>query len=115
MHSTTHGPPFSSTTVTISSLTGATSYTFRVRAVNAEGESYPTQVSVTPYDGPTPEPGAPTNLRATSGDRQVEIELGDSASRGFADHRLRIPIQDDKCPLRRKYMDLRFWDQRHRL
>ena len=63
----------SGTTVTISSLTGATSYTFRVRAVNGEGESYPTQVSVTPYDGPTPEPGAPTNLRATSGDHQVTL------------------------------------------
>ena len=59
--------------ITISNLTGATNYFFRVRAVNGEGSGHPTQVSVTPYDGSTPEPGAPTNLMATSGDRQVTL------------------------------------------
>ena len=59
--------------ITISNLTGATNYFFRVRAVNGEGSGHPTQVSVTPYDGPTPEPGAPTNLVVTSGDRQVTL------------------------------------------
>ena len=60
-------------TTIVSSLTGATTYFFRVRAVNAQGGGSPTQVSVTPYDGPTPEPGAPTNLMATSGNRQVTL------------------------------------------
>ena len=59
--------------ITISSLTGATRYFFRVRAVNTQGKGSPTQVSVTPYDGATAEPGAPTNLMATSGDRQVTL------------------------------------------
>ena len=59
--------------VTVSGLTAATAYFFRVRAVNGEGSGHPTQVSVTPYDGSTPEPGAPTNLAATSGDRQVTL------------------------------------------
>ena len=59
--------------ITISSLTGATRYFFRVRAVNEQGKGYSTQVSVTPYDGATAEPGAPTNLMATSGDRQVTL------------------------------------------
>ena len=66
-------------TTVISSLTGATTYFFRVRAVNAQGGGSPTQVSVTPYDGPTPEPGAPTNLMATSGDRQVTLNWGASS------------------------------------
>ena len=44
------------TGTTITGLTGATTYFFRVRAVNTQGGGHPTQVSVTPYDGPTPEP-----------------------------------------------------------
>ena len=41
--------------------------------MNTQGGGHPTQVSVTPYDGPTPEPGAPRNLTPTSGDRQVTL------------------------------------------
>ena len=65
--------PVTGTETTVSSLTGATTYFFRVRAVNGEGSGHPTQVSVTPYDGSTAEPGAPTNLAATPGDRQVTL------------------------------------------
>ena len=62
------------TTVTISGLTGATTYFFRVRAVNAQGGGIPSsEIEATAYDGPTPEPGQPTNLAATSGDRQVTL------------------------------------------
>ena len=65
--------PVTGTEATVSSLTGATTYFFRVRAVNGEGSGHPTQVSVTPYDGSTPEPGAPTDLAATPGDHQVTL------------------------------------------
>ena len=65
--------PVTGTETTVSGLTGATTYFFRVRAVNGEGSGHPTQVSVTPYDGSTAEPGAPTNLAAISGDRQVTL------------------------------------------
>ena len=58
---------------TVTGLMGATTYFFRVRAVNTQGGGHPTQVSVTPYDGPTPEPGAPPGLTPTSGDRQVTL------------------------------------------
>ena len=62
------------TTATVSSLLGATSYTFRVRAVNAQGPGAPsTEMEAIAYDGPTPEPGAPTDLTPTSGDHQVTL------------------------------------------
>ena len=40
------------TTVTISGLTGATTYYFRVRAVNAQGGGIPSsEIEATAYDG----------------------------------------------------------------
>ena len=62
------------TTVTVSGLTGATTYYFRVRAVNTQGAGTPsTEMEAAAYDGLTPEPGQPTNLETTSGDRQVKL------------------------------------------
>ena len=46
----------------ISGLTGATTYTFRLRAVNAQGHGMPEEISAVAYDGPTAEPGKPTSL-----------------------------------------------------
>ena len=59
--------------VTIRNLIGATTHYFRVRAVNADGNGHSTEISIIIYDGPTPEPGQPTNLAVTSGDRQVTL------------------------------------------
>ena len=76
----------SSLQVTVSGLAEATSYAFRVRAVNAKGAGSPsTEVEATPYDGSTPEPEAPPGLGTTSGDRQVTLELGGSAFRGLSE------------------------------
>ena len=63
------------TSGTVPNLIGGTSYTFRVRAVNAQGHGTPsTEIEATPYDGEsTPEPGAPKDLRAIPGDRQVTL------------------------------------------
>ena len=64
----------SARTHTVSSLTGATTYSFRVRAENGAGEGPPSEeIEGTAYDGPTAEPGAPTNLAATPGDHQVTL------------------------------------------
>ena len=62
------------TTVTVLGLTGTTTYFFRVRAVNTQGAGTPsTEIEATAYDGLTPEPGQPTDLAATPGDRQVTL------------------------------------------
>ena len=69
--------PGTGTTVTISSLAGATTYFFHVRAVNTQGPGVPsTKTEAIAYDGPTAEPGTPTNPMATSGDRQVTLSWG---------------------------------------
>ena len=88
------------TGTTVTGLTGATTYFFRVRAVNTQGGGHPTQVSVTPYDGPTPEPGAPRNLTPTSGDRQVILSW-DAPSAGAS---AILPIQDSQRYFR-QHMD----------
>ena len=46
--------------VVVSSLTGATTYFFRVRAMNTQGTGTASkEIEAIAYDGPTPEPGAP--------------------------------------------------------
>ena len=76
--------------VTVSDLTGATLYYFRVRAVNSHGNGLASvEVNAIAYDGPTVEPGAPVNLAATSGDRSVTLSwetpsaIGASAITGY--------------------------------
>ena len=45
-----------------------------MRAVNTQGAGVPsTKVEAIAYDGPTPEPGPPSTLTATPGDRQVKL------------------------------------------
>ena len=45
-----------------------------MRAVNAQGAGVPsTEIDATPYDESAPEPGAPGNLRAIPGERQVTL------------------------------------------
>ena len=68
--------------VTIFNLTGATTYSFRVRAVNTQGGGMPEEIEAPAYDGPIPEPGPPTNLRAIYGDRQVTLHWEASLSAG---------------------------------
>ena len=62
--------------VIVPHLTGGTTYSFRVRAVNSQGAGDFTEVSAIAYDGPTAEPGVPTNLSIISGDRQVTLNWG---------------------------------------
>ena len=87
----------------------STAYFFRVRAVNAQGNSTPSsEMEATAYDGLTPTPGAPTNLVATSWGPSGHTELGGSQCGGISDHSLRIPIQHDKWYFR-WYMGQHFW------
>ena len=76
--------------ITISGLTGATLYYFRVRAINSHGNGLASvEVNGIAYDGPTAEPGEPVNLTATSGDRSVTLSwdapsaIGASAITGY--------------------------------
>ena len=59
--------------VVVSGLNGATTYYFRLRAVNVQGGGSFTEISAVPYDGPTAEPGSPTALTATGGGFQVTL------------------------------------------
>ena len=63
-------PNLTATSRTITNLTNGTQYYVRVTASNAAGESPASaQTSATPAAAP----GAPTNLRATAGNAQVEV------------------------------------------
>ena len=59
--------------VIVSGLTGAARYSFRLRAVNAQGSGSFAGIRAMTYEGSVPHPGILTNLRATSGDRQVTL------------------------------------------
>ena len=69
------------TSYTVTGLTDGTLYTFRLRAVNVEGESDPSdEVSGTPSLGVPP--SAPRNVLATPGDRFVRLEWFPPADAG---------------------------------
>jgi hypothetical protein len=71
--------PSNATTITVSSLTNGTLYYFRVAAVNASGTSpYTAVVSATP----STVPDAPTNLKATPGNAQVQLSWSSGPSDG---------------------------------
>jgi len=71
--------PSNATTITVSSLTNGTLYYFRVAAVNASGTSpYSAAVSATP----STVPDAPTNLKATPGNAQVQLSWSSGPSDG---------------------------------
>jgi hypothetical protein len=68
--------------VTIDGLTNGTTYSVRLRAVNAVGAGPASApVDVTPVPGPTP-PGPPVNLVATPGDGQATITFTAGADGG---------------------------------
>ena len=63
----------STVTHTVTSLTNGTSYTFQVRAVNANGDGAASDsVTATPVAAPTA-PAKPTGLTATAGDTEVTL------------------------------------------
>jgi len=71
-----------SVSTTVTGLTNGTSYTFRVRAKNTEGQSQPSDTA-----GPlTPrtKPGAPTSLSGTKGNAQVALSWTAPSSNGGA-------------------------------
>ena len=60
--------------ITIPNLIGATTYFFRVRAVNTQGAGTPSsEIEATAYDGTTLTPGTPPTLTVTPGDHQVTL------------------------------------------
>ena len=72
----TDGPTGLAIPAIISNLTPGLPHEFRVFAVNSEGTSEPslvTSATLVPRQ-PTTVPGAPTNLQATAGNAQVELE-----------------------------------------
>ena len=68
--------------IAISSLTGAITHYFRVRAINSDDGGASSEVSAVAYDGPIPEPGPPTNLVATGGERQVTLSWNSPSTLG---------------------------------
>ena len=65
---------------TVTGLTNGTKYTFRVRAVNGVGAGSAATVSATPAGVP----GAPQNLRASTGIGKVTLSWGAASSNGSA-------------------------------
>ena len=70
-------------TVTVTSLSNGTEYTFQVRAVNSEGDGSEAQDTATPASGPSA-PDAPASLTATRGDTEVGLRWTPPASDGGA-------------------------------
>ena len=70
-------------TVTVTSLSNGTEYTFQVRAVNSEGGGSEAQDTATPASGPSA-PDAPESLTATRGDTEVGLRWTPPASDGGA-------------------------------
>ncbi|MDR1342243.1 MAG: YDG domain-containing protein, partial [Prevotellaceae bacterium] len=78
----------SGTTYTFTSLANGTLYTFRVRAVNAAGESTAASTTATPYGVP----GAPATLTATPDNEQVTLSWSASASNGSAITKYQVQV-----------------------
>ena len=70
--------------VVILGLTGAIPYHFRIRAVNSQGSGDFTGMGAIAYEGSTPEPGAPTNLTATSGGNSVALSWDEVSAVGIS-------------------------------
>jgi hypothetical protein len=69
----------------VTGLTNGTSYTFKVTSVDTSGsESSGTSVTATPIAPDTTAPSAPTQLSATSADRQISLDWLDNAETDIA-------------------------------
>ncbi|MNO20263.1 Endo-1,4-beta-xylanase A precursor [compost metagenome] len=73
-------PTVTEATYNVTGLTNGTTYTFAVKAANAEGESgFSVTATATPGSALPPAPAAPRNLRGEAGNKQVVLKWDGAA------------------------------------